>query len=64
MAKFLLEVLHLAQQHMADNKQPMLVLSTVHFILPFCIEPCQVEFLGLTVHARRVPVAECGLNEG
>ena len=66
MAKFLLEVLHLARRHTAGNKQPMLVVSTMHLILPFCIEPCPLELLGLTVLARRVPVAqaECGRNEG
>ena len=51
----LLGALELPQQHTEDNKQLMLLLPTMHWILPFCIEPCSVNLLGLTVLARRVP---------
>ena len=56
------EALELLQQNTADNKQLLLLVSTMHFMLPFCIEPCSVELLGLTVLARCFSVAEFGCD--
>ena len=57
-----LEELKLSQRHTADNKQLMLLVSIMYWILPLCIEPCSVELLEVTLLVRRVPVAECGYD--
>ena len=45
----LFEVLSPPLQQTADNKKPMFPAPTVHCSLPFCIELCSVELLGLVV---------------
>ena len=56
------EASELLQQNTADNKQLMLLVPTMHLMLPFCIEPYSVELLGLTVLGRWFPVAEFGCD--